>query len=237
MPSEVTVMFPGDTLKVNETEITIGPNFELDSQTETEAILKATNAGLLQSKTQRKGTLYYVDSPYGEYTPQIGDMVLGTVIGQFGEYYRVSLSDHLIVLLNMYAFPNASKKNRPRLEIGDLVYARVESTHKSVDAEISCMDAMGKEGGFGILKGGYCIDISQSYARFLLYNTDAPVLGKLVQKVAFELAVAVNGKVWVKSDDDKSTMFCATAISRSINWNREQVDSEVDKLAALFKKM
>lgn len=240
MQNEVQLLFPGDSLEVKGEEVTIGPNLTVLETNDSSAILESTKAGVLLTKKQQKaGPLYYVDSPFGRYGPQVGDFVLGTVVGQLGEFYKISLNEFSSpAILNMFAFPNASKKNRPRLEVRDLVYARVESTHNAVDPELSCVDAVtGKDGGFGVLKGGYCFNVSSAYARYLLYTPNAPVLSKLVEKVQFEMAIGVNGKIWVKCDDEKLTLLCVTILSRSQTWSPKEITSNVEKIGAQFKKI
>lgn len=240
MQNEVQLLFPGDSLQVKGAEVTIGPNLSAVETNEDSATLQSTTAGILLTKKQQKlGQLYYVDSPFGRYQPQVGDFVLGTVVGQLGEFYKVSLNEFSSpCILNMFSFPNASKKNRPRLEMRDLVYARVDSTHSAVDPELSCVDAItGKDGGFGVLKGGYCFNVSNAYARYLLYTSDAPILSKLVEKVQFEMAIGVNGKIWIKSNDEKLTLLCVTVLSRSQNWTPKEINSNVDKLVNQFKKV
>ena len=59
------------------------------------------------------------------------------------------------VSLPYMAFPNASKKNRPTLVKGDLVYAKVASAEKELEATLECLDP-----GFGILEDGMVLDLS-----------------------------------------------------------------------------
>ena len=67
-------------------------------------------------------------------------------------------SDNLILdiggpfqaVLNSLAFEGATRRNRPKLSEGDLVYARVTLAHKDVDTELSCIEASGKVGSLGV---------------------------------------------------------------------------------------
>ncbi|TID29678.1 hypothetical protein CANINC_001797 [Pichia inconspicua] len=238
MSSEtLNLVIPGDKIILNDNseEYAIGPNIRLK-----DSILTPTTAGLFVSKPGKKNTsLYYVDSSNGRYIPQVGDLVLGTILGQFGDYYRISLNEFSQnVILNIYSFPNASKKNRPRLQVRDLVYARVSSAEKSVDVELTCIDPVtGKDGGFGVLNGGYCFNVSTAYARFLLFTDNAPILKKMAEKISFEIAVGVNGKVWIKSDSTKSTMLCVYLVSESQHWKQSDISKNFDKLISKFKKL
>lgn len=237
MASTHSLVVPGDNITISDTvsTSTLGPHISLLDDT----TLTPSNAGLMVSTATKTGNLYYVDSARGRYIPQVGDYVLGTVIGQFGDYYRISLNEtSQNVILNIFSFPNASKKNRPRLQTRDLIYARVVSAEKSVDVELSCIDPVtGKEGGFGVIAGGYCFNISTAYARFLLFTPNAPILKKMVEKLQFEIAIGVNGKVWIKSDTSKSTMLCVYIISESQTWKQSEIPKKFDEMIAKFKKL
>jgi exosome complex component RRP40 len=233
----LNLVIPGDIIALGESDenITLGPNVSLlDNST-----INPTTSGLFVSTLNKNTTLNYVESAHGRYIPQVGDLVLGTVVGQFGDYYRVSLNESSPnVILNIFSFPNASKKNRPRLQTRDLIYARVSNAEKSVDVELTCIDpTTGKDGGFGVLNGGYCFNISTAYARFLLFTPNAPILKKMVEKLQFEIAIGVNGKVWVKSDNSKSTMLCVYMISESEKWKQSEITENFEKIIKKFKKL
>lgn len=243
------LVVPGDNITISDSQIdnsnntnniSLGPNITLSN----ENTLQPLTSGLfITTSTTKKNSnpsnLYYVDSASGRYIPQVGDLVIGTIIGQFGDYYRVSLNEFSKeVILNIFAFPNASKKNRPRLQIRELIYARVSSTEKSVDVELSCIDpTTGKDGGFGVLNNGYTFNISCAYARFLLFTPNAPILKKMVEKLQFEIAIGVNGKIWIKSDNSKSTMLCAYIITESEHWKQIEISKNIDKLIKKFKSL
>lgn len=239
MSTPVQLMFPGDSIDIKGSEMTLGPNLRVVSNSDEAATLASNSSGLLLNKPQKGSQLYYVDSPFGRYTPEVGDFVLGTVGGQMGDYFKVTLNEYSPpCLLNMFAFPNASKKNRPKLDQHDLVYACVDSVNRSVDPELSCVDPVtGKDGGFGVLKGGFCFNVSQAYARYLLYTPNAPILNKLVEKVQFEMAIGVNGKIWVKCDDEKLTLMCVTILSRSQEWTPKEINKNVEEIFKQFKKI
>lgn len=244
MASEVNantlnLVIPGDTVTLEgDSNISLGPNIKFQESTKT---LQSISAGLFIQQPNKKDdtTLYYVDSARGRYIPSVGDLVLGTVIGKFGDFYRIMLNEFSEnVILNIFAFPNASKKNRPILQIRDLVYARVSACSKSVDVELSCIDPVtGKDGGFGVLHDGYCFNVSTAYARYLLFSHNATILKKLVEKVQFEIAIGINGKIWVKSADPKSTMLCVHVLSESQNWKSSEINENFDRIIRKFKKL
>lgn len=194
-------VIPGDTLPINEqTKTSIGPGIYKNPKNQD--IIPAT-AGELINKLKKKQTnqLLYVESKSKRYIPKLNDFVVGIVTGTIGEAYKVSLQDFSNpVLLSMMAFPNASRKNRPNLKIGQVVYARVCQDISEIDIEIECIDpTTGKEGGFGLLdESGYVFLVNLNFANELLFNGNSPVLQQLASKCKFEIAVGLNGKIWLK---------------------------------------
>lgn len=63
------------------------------------------------------------------------------------ENYGVDIGGPFRALLPVLAFEGATKRNRPHLQVGDLVYGRVESAHRDLEPVLSCMDGAGKVGG------------------------------------------------------------------------------------------
>ncbi|GBG93227.1 hypothetical protein CBR_g61059 [Chara braunii] len=100
------------------------------------------------------------------------------------------------------AFENATRRNRPNLQ-----------------AE-----------GFGPLTGGYIFDCSTSLARALLSKPPCPVLAALGQKVSFEMAVGLNGRVWVRSALPATTILVCTAIQNAEFLSPMQAQLMVKKL-------
>lgn len=207
------LVLPGDALNVDpELPITLGPGVYCDPKTQE---ITPVNAGVEHIQLGKRGEqLAYVDYDSKRYIPAVGDFVVGTITGAFGDSYRVALSNFSLgVSLSYMAFPNASKKNRPTLKIGDLVYARVLTAAKELEAEIECMDSSsGQDAGFGLLEDGICIDVPLSFCRQLLFDDQFPLLRLLAKCCKFEVAIGVNGKIWVKSDTVKNTLGCYRSI-------------------------
>lgn len=198
------IIIPGDSLTSHlstEAAITIGPGIYKNPKTQDIIPLQA---GLLKEvKPSKKSNdkLIYIESNSKRYIPQVNDLVLGIVTGVFSDAFKVSLQEYSQqVQLSMMAFPNATKKNRPNLKVGQAVYARVSEAVPEVVTEIECIDPeTGKEGGFGPLdERGYIFDVNLNFARELLFNKSCVFLEKLAAKVPFEIAIGINGKVWLK---------------------------------------
>ncbi len=77
-------------------------------------------------------------------------------------------------------------------------------------------------------------DVKLAFARHLLFTPNAEILTKLVTKCKFEVAIGVNGKVWIKTDELRFTIASARAIEESQRWAKEDISSKVD---SIFKSL
>ena len=201
-----TIIIPGDKIPIDNNDgiaTSIGPGVYKDPKVLT---LIPSTAGLISIKINKNKTnrIVFIESNSKRYIPQVNDFVIGVVTGVIGEAYKVQLLEFSSpTILSMMAFPNATKKNRPNLKIGQAVYARVSQAIPEIDTEIECIDPVsGKEGGFGLLdESGYIFNINLNFARELLFNPNSIVLQKLASKVKFEIAIGINGKIWLKCGD------------------------------------
>ena len=100
------------------------------------------------------------------YIPKLKDYIIGTVIDKSGEHYVLSLNDLSIYsshkcILPVLEFDNATKRNKPSLDIGDIVYAHIIDINqgytypivscKSINQNITHKDWVTKQNIFGIL--------------------------------------------------------------------------------------
>ncbi len=159
------------------------------------------------------------------------DLVVGVVVEKHSEDYKVSLGCAEVATLPVLAFEGASRKNRPMLHVGSLVYARVIVSNKDMSPEIVCYKANLKADGLGELSGGYVLHCSLSLCRSLLLKTN-PVLPHLGALFSYEAAVGVNGRVWVKSARPKDTILIANAILNSEFLTPPQIQQMCEKMKA-----
>ena len=128
------------------------------------------------------------------------------------------------------------------LVAGSLIYARVALAHKDLDTELECVHpATGKADGLGELKGGMLFDLSLGFARRLMMPHPAEqgavvVLEELAKKIAFEVAVGRNGKIWIDAGDVSRTLVVGRAVTEtdqmllSIEEQRRYVNSLLKNL-------
>lgn len=150
-------------------------------------------------------------------------MVIATIHHSSVDVFYASITDYTAyATLNQLSFEGATKKTRPQLTQGSLVYARITLANKHMDPEIECVSSStGKSEGLGPLIGGMIFKVSLGMARRLMLG-NAPVQGDLGvlrdfsnAGLTFELAVGRNGKVWVDSKSIKITMAIGRAIQET----------------------
>ncbi len=175
-----------------------------------------------------------------QYIPAVGDLVIAIIHHSSVDTYHASISDYTpYASLPQLSFEGATKKNRPQLVQGSIVYARVSLANKHMDPELECVSSStGKAEGLGPLSGGMLYDVSLGLARRLMMSKPAEqgkvvVLEELGEAgVAFEIAVGRNGKVWVDSKKVKTTL----AIGKILRETDEK-NLTVDEQRKLVKKI
>ncbi|KAL7536437.1 hypothetical protein ACHAWF_005462 [Thalassiosira exigua] len=195
----------------------------------------------------------------------VGDRVIGIVEDQkaSAEYYRVNIFGSHSALLHVLSFEGATKRNRPQLDPGCLIYCRVVKGFGGgrMDPEVSCKvgggahnsvkstfneedddggaarkDWMTNEGTYGPLTGGTSFRVSLGLARELLLPNNAVLSALDKSGVPFEIATGVNGVVWVNSPEAEITIFIMNAIKNSEVMTEEQVRGMVKVMAKNVKK-
>ncbi|KAI1077572.1 hypothetical protein F5B20DRAFT_269281 [Whalleya microplaca] len=191
----------------------------------------------------RKNSIW-VEYNGGRYVPAVGDLVIGTVHHSAADFFYVMLSDYTSnATLPQLAFEMATKKTRPNLNPGALVYARVCLANRHMDPELECVSpTTGKADGLGPLNGGMLFGISLGMARRLLMRKSVEE-GKLVvleelgsAGLAFETAVGRNGKIWVNSENIKTVLVVGRAVKETDEGNLS-VEQQKKLVRKLIKEM
>jgi exosome complex component RRP40 len=196
----------------------IGAGLEVDYDVRAPGTVRATRIGVLRSGAT--ANRHWVDTPMRRYVPVAEDLVVGTVTDKHGEGYKVDIGAVEPAQLPAIAFQGATKRNRPTIAVGALVYCRVEVANKFMAATLTCVSPhvkkewMTGEALFGQLSNGYAFKTSLSLARRLLAE-NAHVLKCIGEHIAFELAVGQNGKVWVDAGTPLRTILVSNAIINS----------------------
>lgn len=203
-------VFPGDKItdiKSLDGKTILGPG--LHRNKEETNVLNVTKPGTLRFK---QPNVYWVDSKPCRYLPKKGDLVVGVIAKKGGDMFKVDLGSSEPASLTALAFEGATKKQKPDLQVGDLVYARVLSAHKDMEMELVCVDSYGKAGKLGPLSNdGFLITVRPHLAHRLL-TVENPLLQTLGKKFPFEVAIGMNGKIWVRAKNVKDTIKLVRAI-------------------------
>lgn len=153
----------------------------------------AVNAGILHEHDNK----LWLNTSMKRYIPHSGDRVLGTVTAKVGDIFRVDIGGPDLALLNYTSFEGATKRNRPNVKVGDLIYGQIILTSKHFEPELSCVDSESRARGMGVISTpGLVFSVTSSHARNLLKENDQiiPALGK---ELKFEITIGVNGRIWV----------------------------------------
>lgn len=206
-----TVVIPGDEVTSSLTckknlKIILGPGLRRVADS-----VYACNGGILK---KRLPNTYWIDSHRKRYIPERNELVIGIVVGKVGDYFKVDIGSSELATLSYLAFERATKKNRVKLEIGDLVYARLLTANRDMDPELVCINSSGKGSVMGILPNdGYLFHCSIDLARKLL-NPECP-FDKLGQYLPYEITIGMNGRILLKTHSVKTTIALSKAILAS----------------------
>ncbi|THG16054.1 hypothetical protein TEA_005589 [Camellia sinensis var. sinensis] len=136
--------------------------------------------------------------------------------------FLVDIKGPALAFLHVLSFEGGTRRNIPKFEVGTLIYVRVVKANTGMNPELSCTDgwfsfwtsnsilymasmccllftSTGKVAEYGPLKDGFTFESSTGLARMLLSSPTCPVLEGLGKKLSFEIAVGLNGRVWVRA--------------------------------------
>ncbi|KAF6757594.1 exosome complex exonuclease RRP40 [Ephemerocybe angulata] len=205
-------VFPGEQVPAKHHNLRLGPGLlqQASHANSSESNVVASKAGVLQHSANR--SKWWVDSNSRRYVPAPQESVVGVVTQRLGEGYRVDIGEAHQASLDALAFEGATKRNKPNLKVGSLVYARVSLAHKDMEPELECFDAQSRKSeGFGELKGGFVVRCSLKMCRNLLDSKHflLPLLGG---KFPLESAIGMNGRVWISAKEPRQIIAIARCI-------------------------
>jgi len=248
------LVFPGDEIcsvdlltRVSSAKLLLGSGVVRDGDN-----LFACRLGMLRYDPPPKNRLW-VESEAKRYVPQLGDHVIGIIESKHAEEYRLHIGAAHPASLPVLAFDGATRRNRPHLDVGALIYARVVVAHKDMETECSCAappgvsakDWVTKESVFGELSGGHLFRCPQLLcARLMVPDAAAPaadddeavppILEALSARAPFELAVGANCRVWLSAASAAVTVLAQAAILRSEAVVDGDHDALVDEISEAF---
>ncbi|KXJ21938.1 putative exosome complex component rrp40 [Exaiptasia diaphana] len=209
------VVMPGDIIDNvhnlqastdKKSKLRLGPGLRQDKDD-----VVAFKSGILR---HRNPATFWIDCSQKRYVPVKEERVIGIITNKTGENFKVDVGTSMAASLSFLAFEGATKRNRPNLQIGDVVYARLSVANKDMEPELDCTDGAGRSTGLGALSGGL---LSKD---FILL----PLLGKYFP---FECTVGSNGRVWINSKTSAHIIAISNAITNAEYMTETQIRSMV----------
>lgn len=226
---ESLVVIPGDNVTDSVTRLKKSIKIGTGLSHQGDCVV-VTTGGCLR---YRAPVTYYVETNSKRYYPSTGDHVVAMIEERQGDFYRVNLLSGGSAVLHQLAFEGATKRNKPDLSKGDIIYARVTSALKDVESELVCTASSGVnkewttgESVFGQLHGGILIRLGLNMARRLL-SPESVTLNCLGRHFKFEVAVGVNGIVWIKSSDVVSSVVIRNSILNASSGRFSELEVEI----------
>uniref|UniRef100_A0A6J0UII4 Ribosomal RNA-processing protein 40 n=1 Tax=Pogona vitticeps TaxID=103695 RepID=A0A6J0UII4_9SAUR len=176
------------------------------------------------------GGTYWVDSQQRRYVPVKGDHVIGIVTAKAGDIFKVDVGGSEQASLSYLAFEGATKRNRPNVQVGDLIYGQFIVANKDMEPELVCIDSSGRANGMGVIgQDGFLFKVSLGLIRKLL-APDCEIIQDLGQLYPFELVFGMNGRIWVKAKTIQQTLIVANVLEACEHMTAEQRKQAVTKL-------
>ena len=238
------VVLPGKRIATlsDACDIVLGAGVKLMQNSDTAHII-ATTAGFLHVTNAANDagverTFFSVESANTNHSPQVGDLVIGIIQRESGGFYFVDINYSLsLAVLDVTSFDGATRYNRPKLKRGDFVFAHVLNCNRGNEPEISCCatdgltrrDWVTGESEFGLLSNGHVIKVPSFIARIFLTKR-TQLLEKIAEYVSFDIAIGINGRIWLTADNVQVTLAIAYILEGCAIKGPKAMEVEVAKV-------
>ncbi|XP_077331398.1 exosome complex component RRP40 [Lithobates pipiens] len=171
--------------------------------------LRVTKCGVMK---HRDPAVYWVDSQQKRYVPVKGDHVIGIVTTKAGDIFKLDVGGSDQASLSFLAFEGATKKNRPNVKVGDVVYGQFIVANKDMEPELACIDGSGKANGKGVIgQDGFMFKVTLGLVRKLL-TPQNDIVQELMNAFPFEMVIGMNGRIWIKAKTTQQTLIVANLL-------------------------
>lgn len=223
------VVLPGENLtnllgSDSTLKVVLGPGI----RQETDLVI-VSKPGVLKFK---EPNIYWVDSFQKRYIPQRGDSVIGIITTKAGDVFRVDVGASELATLPYLAFESATKRNRPDVKVGDIVYCKFLVANKDMEPELVCIDGSGKSAGLGVIgrDGGMLLQVPINLVQKVL-SPECVLFKTLGKNLKYEVAVGMNGRIWIKCHTVMETIAVANAISVSQHMTNQDIQKMCSQMA------
>ncbi|KAI9540938.1 hypothetical protein NQZ68_035679 [Dissostichus eleginoides] len=206
------VLVPGDefSLEVQETlslteplkpeKVLLGPGLKRRGDRK----LLVVKSGVLRHKQPH---VFWVENHQRRYVPAKGETIIGIITVKSGDVFKLDFGGSEQASLSYLAFEGATKRNRPNVQVGDLVFAQFIVANQHMEPELVCVDSAGRANGLGVFgAGGLLFSVSLGLVRRLL-RPRSDVVSDLQKLFPCELVVGMNGRLWVKASSVQQTLI------------------------------
>lgn len=195
--------------------------------------LLVTKCGRLRHKEPCGGSggVYWVDSQQKRYVPVKGDHVIGIVTAKSGDIFKVDVGGSEPASLSYLAFEGATKRNRPNVQVGDLIYGQFVVANKDMEPEMVCIDSCGRANGMGVIgQDGLLFKVTLGLIRKLL-APNCEILQELGKLYPLEIVFGMNGRIWVKAKTIQQTLILANVLEACEHMTADQRKQIFSRLA------
>ena len=198
--TDTLVFFPGEKYPFNQELLNQGNFFLQDGQ------LVSKNFFSLSICKNNKVNFNMSSQLQGKYySPKTDDMVIGTIISKNAEQYKVDIKTYTHAILSSLEFEGATKKSKPNLKIGDLIFAKVSKVNKYDSPLLTCISNDGKswssgEAFFGVINEGNLFSIPLNMVNLYFYFGDA-CFKRINDACEYEFSLGHNGQIVVNCQD------------------------------------
>lgn len=207
------LLFPGEKFNFNRNLLpynVFGYNKDTSKSDIKNNFLISKKSSLIDLTNKKNENALYIGKFY---FPAIDDVIIGTITQKLYDQYKIDICSSRDASLGTIEFEGATKKTKPNLNVGDLVFAKVVRDNKFDSVTLTCKaeDNMKNwssgESTFGQLIGGNVYDINRLYAWKLI--NDEKIVSRLKNDCDFEMCIGLNGKIWINAEkeDDNDKVF------------------------------
>lgn len=207
-------------------KVILGPGLQRNVNNE----VFACKAGILRKKAP---ATIWVDSVQRRYVAAKGETVIGTVMGKGMDGFRVDIGTSEPAALSFLAFEGATKKNKPDVNMGDIVFARLILANPDLEPELVCVDSTGKKEKLGVLRDGFVFSCNLNLVRRIL-SKQCPLLRRLKKEFTFEMAAGMNGRIWIRARNTKETIGIGNAILSTEFLEYDQIDAMCNSIGSIL---
>ncbi len=136
--------------------------------------------------------------------------MIGTIKMKSADYYIVDIGSALDATLGALEFDGATKKNKPNIAQGSLIYCRVTECSKYLGTKVSCFNkGFNSKNDLGELKGGMKVEAARY--KHDLVEGKLEMIGKYLK---FEIGFGKNGFIWIKTQSLESMIALYNVVNQ-----------------------